>query len=160
LPDQIFVWALTGGEEREQEEGLMSWEKGERMANYHDSPMAGHPRVKHTMDLLCHVGENWLGIWKDIQEYVTGCITCQKVKPNARRLSNLLNLLPILEEPWEAISWDLISPLLESWGYNAIITIVDLRMKGIKLEASSMALSTMGTVHIMRDRVYQEEGVQ
>jgi hypothetical protein len=53
----------------------------------------------------------------------------------------------------------LIGPLLESQGYNAIVTTVDVRTKGIKLKPSNVILFTMRMVCIRRDQVYREEGL-
>jgi hypothetical protein len=96
----------------------------------------------------------WKGVLQDIQDYISGCVVCQKTKHNAGQQSNLLNPLLVTDELWEAICWDLIGPLPESQGFNTIMTIVDTKMKGIKLELSSMMLSTMGMARIMQDRVY------
>jgi hypothetical protein len=43
--------------------------------------MAGHPRVKKTLDLMTRQGYKWKGIRQDVKDYVKGCLTCQKVKP-------------------------------------------------------------------------------
>jgi hypothetical protein len=51
---------------------------------------------------------------QDVQKYIKSCIICQKAKPSTGKGTNLLNPLPILGTPWEAIPWDLIGPLPES----------------------------------------------
>jgi hypothetical protein len=57
------------------------------------------------------------------------------------------------------MSWDLIGPLPESRTYDAIVTMVDTKMKAIKLEVANVTISTLGAAVVMRDRVYQEEGL-
>jgi hypothetical protein len=109
--------------------------------------------------LLLHNGQRWKGIWKDVQEYVGGCLVCQKVKPMSGSRSNPLHPLPIAGALWEAISWDIISPLPESRTYNTVITIVDTQTKGIKLKLANVTISAMEAATVMHDRVYQEEGL-
>jgi hypothetical protein len=53
----------------------------------------------------------------------------------------------------------LISPLPESQTFNAIVTIVDLGTKAIKLEPVHITISAMGVAQVMKDRVFREEGL-
>jgi hypothetical protein len=80
LPDRLFMRLITGTETTEDQE-LTKEEKGNVIKDYHDSPTAGHPGTKKTLDLLRRWGFKWKGIRKDVKDYVGGCLTCQKVKP-------------------------------------------------------------------------------
>ena len=63
---------------------------------------------------------------QDIQDYVTQCIVCQKVKYDRGKAPRLLQPLPILDAPWQSISMDFIFGLPKSiQGNNGIWTIVD-----------------------------------
>jgi hypothetical protein len=157
LPDQFFVRCLSGCMDNDEEEAQKT--KGSKIEQYHDTPTAGHPDVKRTLDLLLRNRHQWKGIQKDVQDYVKGCLVCQKAKPVHGKQTNPLHPLPIPSALWKAISWDLISLLPESRIYNTIITIVDTRMKGIKLKPANIMISAMGTATVMRDRVFREEGL-
>jgi len=45
---------------------------------------------------------------KDVADYVTQCLTCQKVKIEHQKLGGLLQHLPILVWKWEHITMDFI----------------------------------------------------
>jgi len=47
-------------------------------------------------------------------------------------------------EPWESVSVDLIGPLPESKGFNAILVIVDYLTKAKIFVATNMELTSMG----------------
>jgi hypothetical protein len=57
------------------------------------------------------------------------------------------------------VSWDLIDPLPESHIYNAIITITDQSMKGLKLEPTTVSISMGEAARIMCNWLYSEEGL-
>jgi hypothetical protein len=133
--------------------------KEETIRKYHDSPTAGHPEVKKTLELIKRRKLYWKGIQKDVQAYVKGCLTCQKAKPKTGPGADTLQPLPIADGPWEIMSWDLIGPLLESQTYNAIITMVDTKTKAIKLEPGNVMVTAMGAAIIMKNRVFKEEGL-
>jgi hypothetical protein len=53
----------------------------------------------------------WLGLKKDIDNYLDKCLECQQVKAEHRHPGGLLQPLPILEWKWETISMDFITGL-------------------------------------------------
>jgi hypothetical protein len=48
---------------------------------------------------------------KDVVDYITRCMDCQKVKAEHRHPAGLLQPLPILEKKWEVITMDFITGL-------------------------------------------------
>jgi hypothetical protein len=42
--------------------------------------------------------------------------------------------------------------------YNAVVTIIDVHTKAVKLEPANITISAMGAAVVMRDCVYREEG--
>jgi hypothetical protein len=88
---------------------------------------------------------------KDVQAYIAGCQVCQRVKPASSPQANPLNPLPVLTTLWDHVSLDLIGPLPESRGYNAIVTIADIASKGIKPQPATISISTGGAARVMRD---------
>ena len=91
---------------------------------HHNHPLAGHPGIRRTRDLIL-AKYYWPTIRKDITKYVSGCDKCQKVKPSSQASKTPLQPNEIPQAPWEIISVDIIGPLPESQGKNAILTVVD-----------------------------------
>src|SRR5204862_4640525 len=60
---------------------------------------------------------------------------------------------------WEVITLDLIGPLPESQGYNAILVIVDWFTKAKKFEPTHMELTSQGMAAALRDRVFRDHGL-
>jgi hypothetical protein len=57
------------------------------------------------------------------------------------------------------ISWDLIGPLPECNGFNAILVIVDRFTKRMIAEAMHTMISSEGSAKVMRDRVFRDHGL-
>jgi transposase InsO family protein len=119
----------------------------------------GHPGVKRTLDLLIWRGKRWPGMCADRGRYIKGCMICQQSKPRTGKGPNPLREFPVPGAPWEVMSWNLVRPLPESRLFNTIITMVNTRMKAIKLEPANIMISAMGATVVMRNQVYQEEGL-
>ena len=68
----------------------------------------------------------WPNMKRDIAEYVSKCLTCQKVKAEHQRPSGLLHPLEIPKWKWEHITMDFVVglPTIRK-GYDAIWVIVD-----------------------------------
>jgi hypothetical protein len=60
-----------------------------------------------------------------ISQYVSTCDLCLQTKPQHCPLTGELYPLPIPDAHWETISVDFVVELLESTGYDAVMTIVD-----------------------------------
>ncbi|GJX73003.1 putative reverse transcriptase domain-containing protein [Tanacetum coccineum] len=68
----------------------------------------------------------WLGMKKDIAEYVSKCLTCLKVKAEHQRPSGLLQQPEIPVWKWEGIAMDFVTKLPRtSSGHDTIWVIVD-----------------------------------
>ncbi|GJZ72380.1 reverse transcriptase domain-containing protein [Tanacetum coccineum] len=68
----------------------------------------------------------WLGMKKEIDIYVSKCLTCAKVKAEHQRPSGLLQQPEIPEWEWEKIAMDFITKFpRSSSGHDAIWVIVD-----------------------------------
>ncbi|GJS88629.1 putative reverse transcriptase domain-containing protein [Tanacetum coccineum] len=68
----------------------------------------------------------WLGMKKDIAEYVSKCLTCLKVKAEYQRPSGLLQQPEIPVWKWEGIAIDFVTKLPRtSSGHDTIWVIVD-----------------------------------
>ncbi|GJU96942.1 putative reverse transcriptase domain-containing protein [Tanacetum coccineum] len=68
----------------------------------------------------------WLGMKKDMAEYVSKCLTCLKVKAEHQRPSGLLQQPEILVWKWEGIAIDFVTKLPRtSSGHDTIWVIMD-----------------------------------
>ena len=82
-----------------------------------------------------------------------------KNKKPLRKAYNPLHPHAIPSKPWEHISIDLIGPLPESQGYNAVLVIVDRFSKMIILIATNTELTAVGTACIYHDHVWSKHGL-
>ena len=95
------------------------------MYESHVLPYVGHCGI-HTTTQAIETYFYWPSMQKDIQDYVSKCLICQKVKYDRGKTPGLLQPLPIPNAPWESISMDFIFGLPKSiHGNTGIWTIVD-----------------------------------
>ena len=125
---------------------------------HHDSCLVGHPGQYKTHELVTR-NYWWPGILSDIRKYVAGCQSCQRTKPRTFKPAAPLHPNEVPSEPWEYISIDLIGPLPESGGNNAILMIVDRFTKMIKVIPSHIEISSSGVARALRDHVFRHHGL-
>jgi len=93
---------------------------------FHDSTMAGHPRITKTLALMKPYYW-WPNMKNFITEYIKGCTTCQMTKVNTQPTRP--PLFPIYSEvnalPFQTISLDFIVKLPISDSYDTILMITD-----------------------------------
>ena len=123
----------------------------------HDHPIAEHPSIKRTHDLIMSK-YYWPTLKKDIEAYVKGCDTCQKVKAKNSSTTTPLHPNEIPSSPWEIISIDLIGPLPQSEGKNAILVIVDQFSKIIHLFPVMDTITSKGIATIFHDLIFKLHG--
>ena len=98
----------------------------ELMAQFHNSPTAGHPSRDNTLTLVTqHYW--WPGMTTWIERYMMGCALCQQNKICTTRKRTPLYRIPgdPSMRPFNVIALDLIMQLPEANGYNAILMIMD-----------------------------------
>jgi hypothetical protein len=133
-------WEKTLSIERNEEPGRTTWRDKEGrlivppdntlkrriLREYHDHWGAGHPGHDET---IRKVQNNYFWplqrVW--IDQYVKGCATCQQNKNLTHVTKTPLYKITVPENapPFTQIAMDLITGLPLSWGYDAILTIVD-----------------------------------
>jgi hypothetical protein len=126
--------------------------------NHHYSPDVGHPGIHQLLELVKGTFW-WLMIKTDVKQYVKGCKQCQKNKSIRKREHVPLNPLPILENPWQEISIDMIGPLLKSEDQDAIIVIVDRFSKMIHLIPTTTSLSSLRLAEIYKKEIWRIHGI-
>ena len=84
--------------------------KREILEEAHSSPYVMHPEsTKMYRDLREHYW--WIGMKREVAEFVARCLVCQQVKVEHQRPAGLLQPLPIPEWKWEHITMDFIISL-------------------------------------------------
>lgn len=97
--------------------------KKDLVANFHDSPMAGHPGQNRTQEL---VSQNyyWPGMKSWIGKFVETCETCQRIR-HAPGKELPLQPLEVPGRPFQFISYDMIVKLPKSKGFDSILVVID-----------------------------------
>ena len=90
----------------------------------HDTKVGGHSGVLRTYKCLAQQFY-WPSMFNLVQEYVSRCETCQRVKATTLKPARLLQPLPIPHQLWDDISIDFIEGLPSSQGKDAIMVVVD-----------------------------------
>jgi hypothetical protein len=103
---------------------------GRKVVHKHDAPMGGHHGEKTTRKLL---GQTfyWLEMKKDVEHYVRTCMKCQSTKLVHKKF-RLYRPFPIPLGPFESVSMDFMTCLLEWEGMDAIFLVVDKFLKLMK----------------------------
>ena len=95
------------------------------LSEAHNTPYSVHPgATKMYQDLRKHFW--WNGMKKDVAEYVSKCLTCQKVKAEHRHPAGELQPIELPEWKWDQITMDFVVGLPRTVeGYDAIWVVVD-----------------------------------
>jgi hypothetical protein len=91
----------------------------------HNMAYARHPGYQKTVAVVkSHYF--WLGMKKEIVEYIARCMECQKVKAEHRYPAGLLQPLPIPEWKWNVVTMDFITELPRTnKQHDSIMVVVD-----------------------------------
>ena len=82
----------------------------------HNSPMAGYPGPKQTLELLMKSPKfiRSTELAQKIENYIKACIICAWSKPMQQKPYRMLQPLPISSRPWQDIAMNFIVKLLLS----------------------------------------------
>ena len=95
------------------------------MDEIHQAPYSGHPGYQKTI-ATARKQYFWPGMKKDLTEYISRCMKCQKVKVEHQHPAGLLQPLLVPEWKWEVISMDFITGLPMTWRqHDSIMVVVD-----------------------------------
>ena len=151
LPKDVFIQSVIEMDNVGEFEQVMQ--------EVHDAPVAGHPGITRTMAALKRRKFDMPKLLDHVKQYIGGCYQCQKTKPRNAKVNAPIEPTPIPTEPWEAISWDLIGPLPESNGYDAIMTVDCMLTKKARFVPTTISLDSEGAAKLMRDHIFREEGM-
>jgi hypothetical protein len=91
----------------------------------HNVPYAGHTGYQKIVAAV-KIHYFWPGMKRDIADYITRCMECQKVKAKHRHPAGLLQPLPILEWKWKVVTMDFITRFpRKTKMHDSIMVVVD-----------------------------------
>ena len=132
---EMELWCNTQGVHKLPEGYAKEWRlaipsrlvlRRELMAQFHNSPTAGHPGRDNTLTLVSqHYW--WPGMNAWVEWYVAGCAHCQQSKIHTTKRKTPLYRIPgdPMMHPFNVIALDLITQLPKASRYDAILTVVD-----------------------------------
>ena len=93
---------------------------------FHNHMTLGHAGITKTLQLISPYYW-WPGMKTFVTDYIKGCATCQMTKVNTHPTHPpMFPITPIDNaHPFETIAMDFITKLLQSGGFNTILTIMD-----------------------------------
>jgi hypothetical protein len=125
--ETMKTWSMEDGLLYFQERIYVPKEKEVRRAvieSRHDAPSAGHPGQFRSFELLSRK-YYWPGMKKSVVKYIQACNSCIRSKHSNQAPAGLMLPIDIPSRPWEEITYDLITGLPMSDGYDAVLTVVD-----------------------------------
>ncbi|KAJ8030959.1 hypothetical protein HOLleu_27522 [Holothuria leucospilota] len=96
----------------------------------HDSAMAGHLRVKKTLNRVI-ANFYWPGVQGDVQRYCASCDICQRTVSKGTVPVVPLGSMPLIDTPFKRVAIDLVGPLdpVTDRGNRYILTLVDFETR-------------------------------
>ncbi|GJP56798.1 hypothetical protein CLOM_g15845 [Closterium sp. NIES-68] len=95
------------------------------LEEYHDVFYAGHFGSNKTLTGIAK-HYYWPHLAEDVQNFVTSCDICQRMKSSKQKKAGLLQPLPVPEQPWQVVSLDFITGLPPTTsGHDAILVVID-----------------------------------
>ncbi len=125
----------------------------------HDGPLAGHGGAKRTTTFL-KKSYYWPYLKDDIEDYVKICLTCQHNWTLNKKQAGLLRPLPIPGGLWESVSMDFMGSLPTSWGFDAIMVVVDRFSKMAHFIPTKDNATTQETRRLFFTHVFKHYGLQ
>ena len=98
------------------------------LRDHHDAPLAGHPGVARSLELLSR--NYWFpGMNAFVRDYTNSCQLCQQAKAPRHPRHGELAPLPVPDTPWKGLSCDFIMDLPVSNGIDSILVFIDRMSK-------------------------------
>ena len=129
------------------------------MSESHEPPYAGHRGIQPTTQAI-KLYFYWPHMQQDIEDYVSKCIVCQKVKYERGKALGLLQPLPIANLTWQSISMDFVFGLPKcTQGNNGIWTIVDRFSKQAHFLLVKKTIKATNMATLFLSQVFKHHGM-
>ncbi|KAF8713103.1 hypothetical protein RHS03_00686, partial [Rhizoctonia solani] len=127
------------------------------LKEFHNSPLAGHPRQQRTLELLSR-NYWWPGMKSSAREWVECCPVCQA---NRRACAPVISLKPLEVPPYpfHTISYDFITGFPKSNGYDAILVVIDSFSKFGHFIPTTKKVTSKGLAEIFVSHVWKLHGL-
>ncbi|CEH16608.1 pol polyprotein [Ceraceosorus bombacis] len=95
------------------------------LQDFHNAPLSGHLGVSKTFNRLSHMFW-WPSMFKDVQDFVKSCGSCQRNKASNLQSAGLLQPLAIPPRRWHTVMIDFTGPFpVDKNGNNTLMVVVD-----------------------------------
>ncbi|KAG0160695.1 hypothetical protein PDIDSM_8225 [Penicillium digitatum] len=121
---QSILEALDKNASRHPEITLADCERRGNYLYYRNRFPVGHPGRSKTYELLSRE-YYWPRVYQYVSDWTKNCHTCRRITPAREVRQGILRQLPVPERAWQDISMDFITHLPLSYGYDAILVVVD-----------------------------------
>ncbi|CAI7803237.1 unnamed protein product [Closterium sp. NIES-54] len=96
----------------------------------------------------------------DVQQFVTSCDTCQRMKSSKQKKTGLLQPIPVPEQPWQVVSLDFITGLPStSRGNDSILVVIDKFSKMGHFIPTNATATAEATARLLFDRIITIHGI-
>ncbi|GJP59195.1 hypothetical protein CLOP_g9431 [Closterium sp. NIES-67] len=125
----------------------------------HDSNFSGHYGIDKTAKLLSR-NYYWPDLSTDVQQYVTSCATCQRMKSSRLRRAGLLQPLEPPSRPWQQVTMDFVTSLPAGpSGNDAILVVVDRLTKMAHFAACKTTITAEQTAKLFLTNIVRLHGI-
>ncbi|CAI7865634.1 unnamed protein product [Closterium sp. NIES-54] len=129
------------------------------LEEFHDVPYAGHYGSNKTLAGIAKY-YYWPRMAADVQQFVTFCDTCQRMKSSKQKKTGLLQPLPVPEQPWQVVSLDFITGLPStSRGHDSILLVIDKFSKMGHFIPTNATATAEATARLFFDRIITIHGI-
>jgi transposase InsO family protein len=124
---------------------------------HHNKRITGHAGRFKTLELVAR-NHWWPQMSRYIGMYMKHCDLCNRNKVQHRRPMGELHPSETPDAPWDTISVDFIVELLESYGYDAIMSVVDSLTKCAHFIPTHTTINAEGTALLFLKEVWKHHG--
>jgi len=121
---------------------------------HHNVPAAEHGGKWKTVELVTR-NYWWLGVIREVGQYMEGCDLYQRMKNRTEEVTGKLKLGEVLEKLWTHILVDFITKLPIVAGKDAILVVCDRLLKMTHFVAMMEGTMAEGLARLFRDNVWR-----
>ncbi|CAI7829215.1 unnamed protein product [Closterium sp. NIES-54] len=129
------------------------------LEEFHDMLYAGHFGSNKTLAGIAKV-YYWPHMANDVQNFVTSCDTCQRMKSSKQKKAGLHQPLPVPEQPWQVVSLDFITGLPPTnAGHDTILVVIDKFSKMGHFIPTHTTARTEETAQLFLKHIISQHGI-